>query len=356
MVISEIAECKIILETENFDFLKATFEANTFSKFIVIADSNTLEHCFPLLITNCPELSEAEIIELEPGEESKEIETVIQIWNRLLEIGIDKNALIINLGGGVISDLGGFIASTYKRGLSFINIPTTLLAMVDAAIGGKNGVDLNYVKNIIGVIKQPNAVYIYPEFLYTLSAEQMKNGMAELIKIGLIGNKPLFNSILSQKGDITKLISKAIQIKSKVVLKDPFDEGYRKILNFGHTIGHAIESIRLSKSNPLLHGEAVAIGMVIESIISNKITKLPKVELDIIEKFISSNYYLPIITDKFVKQLIGFIKMDKKNANSQIKMSLLKSIGKCSYNVVVSESQIESAIAIYNKQYANTRK
>ena len=321
------------------------------SKKIILVDENTKEYCLDFLITSFTELAHAEVIELPAGEENKQLEICIQVWESLTEYQIDRNALIINLGGGVISDMGGLIASLYKRGIAFINIPTTLLAMVDASVGGKTGVDLGIYKNQIGTFSFPEAVYIDTGFLHSLPDFHIKNGIAEMIKHGLIQDRihwDKIKSILLMEGEISDdLILQSVSIKNQIVLLDPFEKFERKKLNFGHTVGHAIESYFLGINQPILHGFAVAAGIQIECFISLKKKLLDKDEFDEITDFITRFFSrLTIPIDAF-QQILLNSKQDKKNSGDEIKMVLLKNIGNSIVDVSVEEELILEGLNYY---------
>ena len=259
--------------------------------------------------------------------------------------------MLINLGGGVISDLGGFIAATYMRGIDFINIPTTLLSQVDASVGGKLGINFNNLKNHVGVFLNPKKIFIETNLLKSLPIREIKSGFAEVIKHCLIKDKTEFYRLLNtnwKNYDWNDIIIHSIKIKSSIVRKDPLENGLRKTLNFGHTIGHGIESIYINKNNYLLHGEAIAIGIICESYISYTSNTLQKNELDLITKFITKTYKLNIINKNKIKPILEAIIHDKKNINNKIKMSLLKKIGKCGYNYNVNELVINESIDYYN--------
>ncbi|MCL4152909.1 UNVERIFIED_CONTAM: hypothetical protein GTU68_035655, partial [Idotea baltica] len=218
---------------------------------------------------------EYEIIEIESGEINKTIETCVGVWEALSELGADRKSILINLGGGVLTDLGGFVASTFKRGIAFINVPTTLLSMVDASVGGKTGVDLGSLKNQVGVINQPVMVLVIPDFLDTLEERQLESGFAEMLKHGLIKDRQYWDDLkmVSTLSEMKDHILKSVEIKNEVVLIDPTEQGLRKILNYGHTLGHAIESYFLAsqEKSTLLHGEAIAIGMITEGYLSHRL-------------------------------------------------------------------------------------
>lgn len=338
----------VYFEDNTFKKLNSFLKKNQFSQLLVLADSNTLKYCYPLLAQACSSIQKAEIIEIESGEQYKTLETCAAVWEGMSEQKTDRNALMINLGGGVISDLGGFIASIYKRGISFIHIPTSLLAMADASVGGKCGVDLNNIKNILGTIQQPEAVFINPTFLHTLEQHHLRNGMAEIIKMGIIADAKLIKDLQEKKKDIIEVIKKSVALKNAIVAKDPFDKAIRKTLNFGHTVGHAIESLYLGTANELLHGEAIAIGMIIESIIAFQKKMISKTELNIITELLAPHYPMPSFSKKELETLSIFMLNDKKNKGQKIKMSLVSGLGKCKFDVDVSRTDIEKAIHHYH--------
>ena len=243
--------------------LRSKLDFSGYSKVAILVDENTKRDCLPKL----PKIENSIIIEVTSGEINKNISSCNYIWEQLSEHNFDRDSLLINLGGGVIGDMGGFAASTYKRGIDFIQVPTTLLAMVDASVGGKLGVDLNGLKNQIGVFNNPESVLILPEFLETLPENQLKSGFGEVIKHALISDKNLWQEIISipfNEMNWEKIIETSINIKNKIVLSDPYEKGERKKLNFGHTFGHAVETYYLEKGTPILHGEAVLMGILLE--------------------------------------------------------------------------------------------
>jgi 3-dehydroquinate synthase len=264
----------VCFNVTGYEKLNQHLKENKYSNLFIIVDSNTNEYCLPKFLPLLETELTIEIIEFEAGEPNKNIETCIQIWNVLTELGADRKTLIINLGGGVVTDLGGFVASTFKRGVDFIHIPTTLLSMVDASVGGKNGVDLGNLKNQIGVINTPKMVLIDTNYLETVPQNEMRSGLAEILKHGLIFDKAYWEKFLDLKAidfaDFDELIYRSVEIKNEIVTQDPTEKNIRKSLNFGHTLGHAIESYFLENENKttLLHGEAIAVGMILESYIS----------------------------------------------------------------------------------------
>jgi len=320
------------------------------SRVFVLVDENTKKNCLRKLSIFNSQLS---IIPIKSGEKNKTIRTCEKIWKELSKQNADRKSLLINLGGGVITDLGGFSASTYKRGIDFINIPTTLLSQVDASVGGKTGIDFLGYKNQIGTFVFPKAVFINPDFLKTLSKRELVSGFAEVIKHGLIADKNYWEKIqasspallLKEKGE--EIISHSIEIKNNIVSADPYENGLRKALNFGHTIGHAVESASLKTKKPLLHGEAIAIGMICESYLSRKVLGLKTEELNEISSFIIS-VFNPKQIKLPIKNLIGLMKQDKKNKDSEINFTLLSSIGKAEINNSCGEELISEAIQFFN--------
>ncbi len=304
-----------------------------YSKIGVLVDENTKEFCLPLL----PQLQKNLIIEIKSGEEYKNLDNCNYIWNKLTENCFDRNSVLINLGGGVIADMGGFCASTYKRGIDFIQVPTTLLSMVDASVGGKLGIDIQQLKNQVGLFANPRSVIIYPKFLESLQENQLKSGFAEIVKHALISDKNLWKKIINTSFndlDWENLIQHSIVIKNNIVLLDPKEKNLRKKLNFGHTFGHAIESYYLKKGSNISHGEAIFMGIILESELSFILDS----EKNQIKNYILSNFPLPDFPEK--SELLNFMKNDKKNVDGKINFSLLKGIGDCTINNFFSEDEL----------------
>jgi 3-dehydroquinate synthase len=324
----------------------------TVGKIFVLVDENTLKHCWPKLQAQVPEVAAAELIEIDSGEENKNIEMCTQIWQVLSEMEAGRDALLINLGGGVIGDMGGFIASLYKRGIRFINVPTTLLAQVDASVGGKTGVDLNLLKNQVGVINHPEAVFIDSGFLRTLSKRQMLSGFAEVIKHGLIKDANYWNMIrktdISQIENLDQLIHHSVRIKDSVVSEDPYETGVRKILNFGHTVGHAVETYSLeSEMKSLLHGEAIIIGMICEAWLSHKKLNMPIEQVEEITSFVLPLYPIFQFNEMAYHRFIELMRNDKKNMQGNMNFTLLKTIGEAVYNKECSAEDIIDSLDYY---------
>ena len=277
------------------------------------------------------------LLRLLSGEINKSISSCNYIWEQLSEHNFDRDSLLINLGGGVIGDMGGFAASTYKRGIDFIQVPTTLLAMVDASVGGKLGIDFKDFKNQVGLFSNPKSVIISPEFLQTLPENQLKSGFAEVVKHALISDKNLWEEIISvpfNEMNWEKIIETSINIKNKIVLSDPYEKGERKKLNFGHTFGHAVESYYLEKGTPILHGEAVLMGILLEV----ELSVVSQEKKNEIKNYILSNFSLPFNPKK--SDLLPFLMNDKKNKVGKINFSLLTNIGSCSVDNLFSTDEL----------------
>lgn len=327
--------------------LKQFFADGTYSKVAVLVDENTKQHCYPIVMDNLPDHL---LIEIKSGEIHKNLDTCQHIWKQLTDASFDRKGLLVNLGGGVIGDMGGFCAVTYKRGIDFINIPTTLLAAVDASVGGKLGIDFQGFKNHLGFFQDPKSVFIDPIFLNTLSVKELRSGFAEVVKHGLITDKDYFNQV-GKKGceqdNWHAVIAHSVEIKNEVVKADPKEAGLRKILNFGHTIGHAIESFYLDSNNHLLHGEAIAIGMICEAHVSKKLLSLEVDQLNEISSTILSIYPDLIIHKKDFTSIIKLMYQDKKNVNNFLNHSLLYEIGRASYDISVDEKDVMDALFFY---------
>ena len=320
---------------------------------VVLGDSNTIRHCLPELLRHVPALREAKIIEVGPGEVSKDIAVCADIWKHLLEIGADRRTILVNLGGGVVSDLGGFVAGTYKRGIRFINVPTSLMGMVDASIGGKTGVDLAGLKNMIGLFKDPLAVYVHIPFLRSLGKRELLNGLAEMVKHGLVQDAEHYAAIsaavLHDLDALRPLIVRSASIKCEVVKDDPSEQGHRKVLNFGHTIGHAFEAHSWeSPQRGLLHGEAIAAGMLCEAWISWRRGMLPREDLDRITEHLLGLFPPYRIANDDAHRLIELMRNDKKNAEGQFRFTLLERIGHAVVDQAVTAAQIKEALEHYH--------
>lgn len=332
-----------------FTQLNSFIKKSTYSSYFILCDENSLQHCLPILISKVNALAEAHIIEMESGESNKTLEVAANIWQTLLENKADKNSLLINLGGGVVSDLGGFSASVYKRGIDFIHIPTTLLSMVDASVGGKTGIDFMHIKNAIGTFSNPKAVFVSSIFLSSLPANHINNGLAEVYKMALVANSNLWKTLNNpqRKFHLEKIIETNLILKNKIVTKDPTDKGIRKSLNFGHTIGHALESAFIGNSLLLLHGEAVVIGMIVESHIAFQKRLITKSVLQEIVDSLNSNFSVVCPPEEYWQQVQHALNNDKKNKNGKKLFSLIQRIGKPAIDIQVNDKQIELAISYF---------
>jgi 3-dehydroquinate synthase len=328
--------------------LSQFFAQNTYSKVMVLVDNNTKKHCYPLVKSSLPM---HKLIVIKSGEHHKTLDTCQQIWEEMTMDGLDRHALIVNLGGGVIGDMGGFCAATYKRGIDFVQVPTTLLSQVDASVGGKLGVDFQGYKNHIGVFTLPKSVFIDEQFLKTLPANELRSGFAEIIKHCLIRDRDKWNEIKIkdiENQDLVGLISHSVEIKKQIVAEDPTEKGLRKILNFGHTIGHAIETFYLDKGKQrLLHGEAIAAGMIAEAYISFTKKMISEATLLEIEEFIFAVYGNVYIDELDFVKIVNLTLQDKKNKGSLVRASLLDGIGSCQYDVSITKGEMIKALNYY---------
>ncbi len=323
------------------------------SGIYILVDENTRELCLPLLRENCKGLEDALVIELHSGESNKTIASIEKVWLELVAGNAVRNSLMICLGGGVITDIGGFAAATFKRGMNFIHIPTTMLAMVDAAIGGKTGVNLNSVKNQIGVFAPPMAVFIFTEFLKTLPARQKLSGYAEMIKHAMIDSESHFERLIllnsPEKVCNEKNILESAGVKMRIVGEDASEKGLRKVLNFGHTIGHAIETYSHKyDADPLLHGEAIAIGLICESFISMRMFGMDENSLKRLANLVSWQFPHYRFKALFATELLSLMTHDKKNASvSRLNFSLIRKIGDPVFDQYPGEKLILESLHFY---------
>ena len=321
-----------------------------YSRFFILTDENTAKHCLPQVQAHFEGMDNFDIIEINAGEESKDINFCIGIWKMLIDFDADRKSLLVNLGGGVISDMGGFAASTFKRGIDFVHVPTTLLSQVDASVGGKTGIDIDSIKNIIGTFTQPKAVFIAYDFLTSLPERQILSGTAEMLKHGLILDAAYWDAL--KKSDLKKpsaeLIYKSVELKNKVVTDDPHEKGVRKALNFGHTIGHAVETNSLiNDKNPLSHGEAIAIGMICEAYLAHKKSGLSIENLTEITTVFRNLYPAYTLEESSFDTLFALMQKDKKNQNGQINCTLLTKIGQYSIDHICSVEELNDALRYY---------
>lgn len=327
--------------------------AKQYSKIAVLVDENTKLHCYPKIKSY---LRSHLIIEISSGEENKNITTCNQIWQALTDSAFDRKSLLINLGGGVIGDMGGFCAATYKRGIDFIQVPTTLLSQVDASIGGKLGIDFGHFKNHIGVFQEPVRVLIDATFLQSLPYRELRSGFAEVIKHCLIADKVAWKQLITKnlvQQDWQHIIKHSTEIKAQIVAADPKEKGLRKVLNFGHTVGHAVESFFLNHGEGrLLHGEAIAIGMICEAWLAVQKGFISHMELTEIENYISAIYDRVSIREEDLEAITENAFQDKKNESGVILCSLLQEIGKANFDVAISAKEIKDSLKYYIDIYS----
>lgn len=317
------------------------------SKVFVLVDENTEKFCLPVLAKALEKLPAEQIIAIPAGELHKTLPTVSEVWAKLIGQQADRRALIINLGGGVVTDLGGYAAGCYKRGIRFLHIPTTVLGMVDAALGGKTGVDHAGIKNSVGLFQMPEAVLTDTQFLSTLPARELRSGMAEMYKHALIHDQSQWEELKATKALSDGLIARSQQVKLDIVAEDPYEKGLREALNYGHSIGHAIESLLLETASPLLHGEAIAAGMICEAYLSELLCGLSAEAVEDIEHTLLSIYGHASLSTVQQQAVVSFVANDKKNRGGKIRMSLLERIGSPALGVEVQTDQIDAAVSRY---------
>lgn len=335
----------------NADIEKAT-KGIKHDKLFVLTDNNTHNHCFPL-INNIPTLNQAKVIIIPADDSNKTIESLSKVWKELTNNGATRHSLLINLGGGMITDLGGFAAATFKRGIKYINIPTTLLGAVDAAVGGKTGINFEGYKNEIGAFYPSEQVIISTDFFHTLSKEAILSGYAEMIKHALIHSAGDLEKLLSFPLDnlnytqLNELLFRSVGIKRGIVDQDPFEKNIRKALNLGHTTAHAMESFAISKGKPIPHGYAVAWGIIVELYLSHRICNFPKEKLQKTVRFIQQNYGAFNISCDDYETLFEIAKHDKKNEGDKINFTLLLEIGNVKIDQTADKELIFEALDFY---------
>ena len=325
--------------------------ADDYAGIAVLTDENTERHCLPLLREQLAAFDPV-YISVPAGERHKTLDTCKYIWEQLFQAGAGRNWCLLNLGGGVIGDMGGFCAGTFKRGMDFVQIPTTLLSQVDASVGGKLGIDFYGIKNSIGLFQEPRAVWADARFLKTLPARELRSGFAEILKHALIADHDQWEE-LTRIDDLTNVdwadwVARSVAVKQRIVAADPHERGLRKALNFGHTIGHAVEGYRLETPTPLLHGEAIAVGMICEAWLSaEKIGLSAEALQEIISYFLQVYGHEPIPEDQF-DYLLALMQQDKKNEDQRINFSLLPAIGAVKVNQTATPAEIVASMRYYN--------
>lgn len=326
-------------------------------QLFVLTDENTFIHCLPVISEKVFPIPGKIVYRIPPGELSKDVHSVKKLWRWLQDEGAERDALLLNLGGGVVSDLGGFVAGTYKRGMRFLNVPTSLLGQGDAAIGGKTGINLDGVKNAAGLFVDPVAVFIAPTFLATLPDRHLKSGFAELIKCAFLAGDKIWEHAKNQKdteGQLNTLLKHSVQFKCEVVAQDPLENGRRKILNFGHTIGHAMESISLSGGKAeMLHGEAVAAGMICEAWLSKQLTGMPEQDMNDLIRLIRSVFSLVPVEPAKADEIWQLIRFDKKVSGRQAEFILMAGPGRPVPCRNVNRELISGALEFFNLTGSN---
>lgn len=322
-----------------------------YKQVVILVDENVEIHCLPVFREKLPLLHIKGIIKIQSGEEKKNLEQTVHIWNELTRMQVDRDSLLIVLGGGVVSDIGGFAAATFKRGIKFINFPTTLLGMVDAAIGGKTGIDFSNFKNQVGLFTNPCSVIVDPVFLATLEDKHWQSGFAEVLKYGLIMDRELWRLMHGKHyreiDEWNKIITKAARDKMDIVRHDALEKGIRKNLNFGHTIGHAIESYFLKSGSPVTHGQAIAAGIICEAQISSKIYEFECTQLKEIVEMIDINFDRLEIDESIIPDLLDLMRQDKKVRDGKLRFSLLRKLGKAVHDNVVDMKLVRESIQFY---------
>ena len=344
---------QVIISTNLEASLTAAVSECEHDRTLVLVDETTEELCLPLLGgIDC--LHGAERIVIRATDEHKTLESLTHVWECLQRGGATRHSLLINLGGGMVTDLGGFAASTFKRGINYINIPTTLLSMVDASVGGKTGINFGGLKNEIGVFNNASSVILDTKFLQTLDHENVCSGYAEMLKHGLIATEDMWSELLRYDLDapdycqLSRMLADSVQVKARIVGQDPMEKGLRKALNLGHTVGHAFESLALQR-RPILHGYAVAYGLVCELYLSSVKTGFPIDKMRQTVRFISENYgQMPITCDDY-PTLLELMTHDKKNVAGEINFTLLGGVGDIRINQTATKEEILEALDFYRE-------
>ena len=322
-------------------------------RIFILNDKTTRQLCLPV-IKDYDYLQGAEVITIEAGDTNKTLDSVVHVWSELQRLGATRHSLLINLGGGMVTDLGAFAASTFKRGISIINIPTTLLSMVDASVGGKTGFNFGGLKNEIGVFRNADCVILDTVFLKTMDEENILSGYAEMLKHGIISTEAHWAELMNfdiehpNLKELGDLVAKSVQVKERIVTEDPTEKGIRKALNLGHTVGHAFESLALQRK-PVLHGYAVAWGLVCELYLSVAKTGFPVEKMRQMTRFIFEHYgRMPITCDDY-PTLLELMTHDKKNIGTSINFTLMGGIGDIRINQTATKEEIEEALDFYRE-------
>jgi 3-dehydroquinate synthase len=341
-------EYQIYIGNNLIEKIASLFDFSSYSKIFIITDTIVEPLFLQLLLKSLPQ--KAAYIAIPPGEKAKHIEIVKNIWQAMYNAGLDRKSVVINLGGGVIGDMGAFAAATYMRGIDFINIPTTLLAQVDESVGGKLAIDFAGIKNLIGVFEQPVGVVIDIQTLKTLPKREFLASFVEIIKHGMIADKEYFKKVTNKypldfsDEELATIIKRSCEIKADFVESDETENGRRKTLNFGHTIGHAIEALKLETDQPLLHGEAVSIGIIAENEVAKEMGLLSEEDVEELQLSLQKAGQPISITGISIEEILKKMQSDKKNSFNKINFTLLDSIGNSVYNQIVPEEIIIKAI------------
>ena len=347
-------EQKVIITNNATEELENIISESKNDKFFILTDSNTNKNCLNMLHCSEP-IANAHIITIKADDTNKNIESTTHVWKELSDNGCTRHSCLINIGGGMVTDLGGFAASTFKRGIDFINIPTTLLSMVDASVGGKTGINFNGLKNEIGVFNDAKAVIIDTAFLKTLDQHNICSGYAEMLKHSLLKDNKMwaqhinFNLYSPDLDTLLSMIKESVGVKERIVSEDPHESGIRKALNLGHTAGHAFESYAMHTNRPILHGYAVAYGIICELYLSHALQGFPLDKMRQTVNFIKENYGRMNITCDDYESLYSLMKHDKKNTGNEINFTLLKDVGDIKINQTVSKELIMESLDFYRE-------
>lgn len=347
-------EQRVILSQNLRNELATAISECEHDRIFILTDETIAKVCYPI-VKNFFCLKKAMLITIGATDTHKNIEALAHVWKSLGDGGATRHSLLINIGGGMVTDLGGFAASTFKRGIDFINIPTTLLAMVDASVGGKTGINFNGLKNEVGVFNTPQFVIIDTQFLQTLDTENIRSGYAEMLKHALIANEKmwaghiLYDLATPDLKKLQQMVAQSIDVKKRIVKTDPYEQGIRKALNLGHTIGHAFEAFAMKKGKPIPHGYAIAYGLIGELYLAATKTGFPTDKMRQTVTFVRENYGQMTITCKEYDELIGLMKHDKKNSSDTINFTLLSDIGKIKINQTATEEEIKEALDFYRE-------
>ena len=344
---------KVIISENIRESLGNEIAALKHDRLFVLCDRTTQECCLPL-VSGIEAVSKAKVIVIEPTDTNKNLDAVSHVWSELQGGGATRHSLMVNLGGGMVTDLGGFAASTFNRGVKFINIPTTLLSMVDASVGGNTGVNFGGLKNEVGVFNNADCVILDTEFLKTMDSDNLCSGYAEMLKHGLINNEAMWTELVTfdilnpDLAQLRRMVAESVAVKQRIVLEDPFEHGIRKALNVGHTAGHAFESFAMRRT-PILHGHAVAYGIVCELYLSTVKAGFPSDKMHATVRYIRDHYGRMSITCDDYAELLELMTHDKKNTAGVINFTLLGGIGDIRINQTASKEDICEALDFYRE-------